>query len=83
MQKMLTDTDLVKQIRLIFATELSIEIPEDDTDLLDSGLIDSLTMVDLLAHLENRYGFTVDMDSLDIEFFRTLKSIAAYVQQSI
>lgn len=80
---MLTDTDLVKQIRLIFATELSIEIPEDDTDLLDSGLIDSLTMVDLLAHLENRYGFTVDMDSLDIEFFRTLKSIAAYVQQSI
>jgi len=79
---MLTDADLTKQIRLIFSSQLSIEIPDDEIDLLDSGLIDSLTMVDLLAHLESNYGFTVVMDDLDIEFFRSLKSIAEYVQRS-
>ena len=79
---MLTDADLTTQIRLIFSAQMSIEIPDEDIDLLDSGLIDSLTMVDLLAHLESSYGFTVVMEDLDIEFFRSLKSIADYVQRS-
>jgi len=79
---MLTDADLTQQIRSIFSTQLSIEIPEMDTDLLDTGLIDSLTMVDLLAHLETGYRFTVVMEELDIEYFRNLNSIAQYVQRS-
>lgn len=79
---MLTETDVIQQIRSIFSTQLSIEIADEDTDLLDTGLIDSLTMVDLLAHLESNYGFTVVMEELDVEYFRNLKSIARYVQQS-
>jgi len=79
---MLIEADLKQQIRAIFSTQLSIELPDDDADLLDTGLIDSLTMVDLLAHLETNYGFTVVMDELDIEYFRDLKSIAQYVQRS-
>jgi len=79
---MQTETSLIVEIRSIFSTQLSIEIPTLETDLLDTGLIDSLTMVDLLAHLETSYGFTVVMEDLDIEFFRTLKSIAEYVDRS-
>ena len=79
---MLTETDVIQQIRSIFSTQLSIEIADEDTDLLDTGLIDSLTMVDLLTHLESNYGFTVVMEELDVEYFRNLKSIARYVQQS-
>ena len=79
---MLIEADLKQQIRAIFSTQLSIELPDYDADLLDTGLIDSLTMVDLLAHLEANYGFTVVMDELDIEYFRDLKSIAQYVQRS-
>jgi len=79
---MLTDADLTQQIRSIFSIQLSIEIPDEDTDLLDTGLIDSLTMVDLLAHLETSYGFAVVMEDLDVEYFRNMKSIAQYVQRS-
>ncbi|MCP4509358.1 MAG: acyl carrier protein [Fuerstiella sp.] len=79
---MQTETSLIVEIRSIFSTQLSIEIPTLETDLLDTGLIDSLTMVDLLTHLETSYGFTVVMEDLDIEFFRTLKSIAEYVDRS-
>ena len=79
---MLIEADLKQQIRAIFSTHLSMELPDDDADLLDTGIIDSLTMVDLLSHLETNYGFTVVMDELDIEYFRDLKSIAQYVQRS-
>jgi acyl carrier protein len=79
---MLTDTVLIEQLKSIFSTELSIEINDECTDLLDAGIIDSLTMVDLLSNLEGRYGFTVVMEELDIEFFRNLQSIAEYVKRA-
>lgn len=79
---MQTETDLIDEIKSIFTTQLLIEIPATDADLLDTGLIDSLTMVDLLTHLESSYGFTVVMEDLDIEYFRTLQSIAEYVHRS-
>jgi acyl carrier protein len=79
---MLTDTVLIEQLKSIFSTQLSIEITDECTDLLDAGIIDSLTMVDLLSNLEGRYGFTVVMEELDIEFFRNLQSIAEYVKRA-
>tara|TARA_B110000467_G_C18229469_1_gene427781 strand:+ start:561 stop:806 length:246 start_codon:yes stop_codon:yes gene_type:complete len=79
---MKTETNVSHELHSIFSTQLSIEIPTLDTDLLDTGLIDSLTMVDLLTHLENTYGFTVVMEDLDPEYFRTLQTIAEYVQRS-
>ena len=48
----LPDVDLTKTICRLFADELAIEIPETDTDLVQCGLLDSLTLVDLLVHLE-------------------------------
>jgi acyl carrier protein len=77
----LPDVDLAKTICRLFADELAIEIPETDTDLVQCGLLDSLTLVDLLVHLERSFGFTVVMDELDLEDFRSVDRIAAYVDR--
>ena len=60
---------------------LHIEIPSN-TDLIDSGLLDSLMLVNLLLQLEQTFGITVVMDELDLEDFRSVETIAAYVSNA-
>ena len=66
----------------IFTSQLAIDVPDIDTDLIDSGLLDSLAMVTLIAQLETDFSFTVAFDQLDIEDFRSVRKIAAYVAKS-
>lgn len=47
-----------------------------DTNLLLSGVLDSLGFVELLAHLEETAGFTVDLAELDPEEFTTIIGLA-------
>ena len=43
------------------------------------GVIDSATMIDLIAHLEGGYGIAVDEDEMMPENFETIDAIAEYV----
>jgi acyl carrier protein len=72
-------TETTTTICELFAAHLAIEVPAIEADLIESGLLDSLAVVDLLMQLERSFGFTVVMDDLDIEDFRTVERIAAYV----
>ena len=72
-------TDVIAAVCRIFADHLIIEVPDTETDLIEVGLLDSLTMVDLLVHLEGEFGFTVVMDELDVDDFRSVERIAGYV----
>ena len=71
--------DTAVAIREAFESQLAIEVPDMDTDLIDSGLLDSLAMVSLIAHIETEFSFSVDFEDLDIEEFRTVNRIAAFV----
>jgi len=46
-----------------------------DTPLLESGVIDSMGVMALIAFIENEYGLVLDMDDLTIENFATVKDI--------
>ena len=74
-----SNSDLTARISQIFADQLIIEVPDLETDLIEVGLLDSLTMVDLLVHLEREFGFTVVMDELEVDDFRSVERIAGYV----
>jgi acyl carrier protein len=52
-----------------------------DRDLLADGIIDSLGITELITFLERMYGIRVDDDDIDAENFRTVDSIAAFVEQ--
>ena len=53
----------------------------DDDSLLESGVIDSVTMVDLLSFLESQYGIQIDDDEMTPENFDALSSIVAFVER--
>ena len=67
------------RLRTIFRDEFSIDIPDDDTHLFEEGLLDSLIFVELLVRLESEFGISVSLEDLEIEDFRSLSTIAAYV----
>lgn len=74
---MITANDLLEKIRSDF-------VPGDEpidgrTELLISGLIDSLAVVNLVAWIEDRVGQAINPSDVVIENFETVDAMAALV----
>jgi acyl carrier protein len=54
---------------------------KDSDELLESGIVDSLGILDLVALLETEFGFTVSDDDLLPENFRSIERISEFAQQ--
>jgi acyl carrier protein len=67
------------QLSAVFADDLHVEVPSPDTDLLTSGRLDSVGMVELLIQLEKRFQLRVEMEDLEPDHFRSLATIAAFI----
>ena len=65
----------------LFAKKLSLEVSSVDTDLVGTGLLDSLALVELLAQLEETFGVSISIDDLELDNFRSIASIAGFVAQ--
>lgn len=76
---MAADADVGAKVRTIFADTLNIEVPSDETDLIEAGYIDSLALVELLFALEREFSVSVPLDELEIDDFRNVRSISELV----
>jgi acyl carrier protein len=65
----------------LFAKKLNLEVSSVDTDLVETGLLDSLALIELLAQLEETFGVSVSTDDLELENFRSITSIAGFVNR--
>jgi D-alanine--poly(phosphoribitol) ligase subunit 2 len=75
-----TDTNaIIGRLGALFVESLHIEAPSVDTDLFETGILDSLQLVELLLQLEQRFGFRIKIDDIDLEDLRTLARIARLV----
>jgi D-alanine--poly(phosphoribitol) ligase subunit 2 len=72
-------TEVSAKVQRIFAETLNIEVPSDETDLIEAGYIDSLALVELLFALEREFSVSVPLDELEIDDFRNLQSISELV----
>jgi acyl carrier protein len=57
-----------------------VEAVPHDGDLLTEGMIDSLGITELITFLESKYAIHVDDDDIDVENFRSIDSIVAFVE---
>lgn len=55
----------------------------DSLSLLDSGIVDSTGILEIVAHLEERFGVKVDNDEMIPENLDTIASIGAFVKRKI
>jgi len=75
-----TGEAIMRGLRDLFAENLHVEAPSPDTDLFESGTLDSLQLVELLLQLERRFGVRVAIESIDLDHLRTLERIAKLVE---
>ncbi|MBA3375314.1 MAG: hypothetical protein H0U00_05805 [Actinobacteria bacterium] len=76
---MSAELTITERIYEILADVAEIDVSSDDADLLESGRIDSLSLVELIFALELDFGILLPLEELDVEDFRTARSIAQLV----
>lgn len=74
--KVQMEQDLVHKIQELFLDELSIRVASVDLDLVQKGILDSVTMVRLAAALEKRFQVRVPIEDLVLEAPCSVASIA-------
>lgn len=70
---------IIERLGALFVESLHIEAPPPETDLFESGTIDSLQLVELLLQIERRFGVQIALESIDLDNLRTLGRIARLV----
>lgn len=69
-------------VTTLVADVLGVPAPLDDEDLFDTGLIaSSLAALELVLAVEAAFDFTVDVEDLDRENFRTIAAIVALAER--
>lgn len=63
----------------LIAEKLHVEVASPEADLIEIGVLDSLAFVTLIAHIEEDFGVTVPMDDFDVENFRSVARMTAYL----
>ncbi|MGH3042963.1 MAG: acyl carrier protein, partial [Gaiellaceae bacterium] len=65
-----------ERVQRLFQDVLERTPPSEDTDLIASGLMDSLALVELLVAIETEFGVDVPLDELEIDSFRSIRTIS-------
>jgi acyl carrier protein len=71
--------EVSERLQRIFVDALNIQVPSEDTDLIEAGYIDSLALVELLFAIEREFSVTVPLDELEIDNFRNVRRISELV----
>jgi acyl carrier protein len=71
---------VVERVLRLFGDELSIDVDSPTTDLIETGLLDSLALVELIAAIEQEFQVDLALDALEIDAFRSAETIAAFVE---
>jgi acyl carrier protein len=73
--------DLIGELSALFDEALHIEVPSPDTDLIESGLLDSLQLVQLLLHIEERMGTRIPLEEVELDDLRSVGRLAGLIAQ--
>lgn len=76
---------IVKSLRAFIAEEIlhdeTSEI-DDTTPLIEEGLLDSFSVMNLLCFIESELGVEIALETVPIERFKNLDSLADFVLES-
>lgn len=70
---------LEDRIARLFEDRLNLVVPSPDTDLFATGGMDSMSFVELLLAIEEKFAVKVSIEELEIENFQSITRIAEFV----
>ena len=66
----------VERLHALMLEHLHVDVPSPDVDLLESGVLDSLQLVDLLLLIERHLGRRIPIEAIDLDDLRSLGRLA-------
>jgi len=72
---------IIQYIKTEIIGDATAELLADD-DLLNSGLIDSMSVMRMIAFIEEEFGVKIPPQDMVIEHFLTVDAIAGYLQHA-
>jgi acyl carrier protein len=73
------DPGVSERVQQLFLETLNVQVPSQEADLIESGLIDSLALVELLFAIEREFSVSLPLDDLEIENFRSVDRISEVI----
>ena len=73
---MAVDPGLAVRVHRVFREALNTDVPSDETDLIETGLLDSLALVELLFAIEREFSVSFALEEFEIESFRSVRTIS-------
>ena len=74
------DPGVSERVQRLFLETLNVQVPSDEADLIESGVIDSLALVELLFAIEREFDVSLPLDDLDIDNFRSVNRISDVIE---
>jgi acyl carrier protein len=72
--------DTASRVERILRTELHLGVEHRDLNLVDAGLLDSLTFMDLIVCVEREFGITIGLEALAIDAVSSVTRIVDFVE---
>ena len=66
-------------VKRFILSSIAIADLDDDDDLFESGIVNSLFAVQLMTFIEKSFAIEVETDDLDIENFKSINAATAFV----
>jgi acyl carrier protein len=73
--------DRIAEVQGLLQQQLNIEPPEPSVDIIETGLLDSLALVELLFSIEHELGVEIPVDRLELDDLRSISAIAQLIER--
>lgn len=74
-----TEAQVRETVRRFILSAITVTGLDDDANLFESGIVNSLFAVQLMTFIEKTYAIEVGMDDLDIENFKSVNATTSFV----
>ena len=77
-------TEILNDVRIYIKKEFIVsENIEDDQSLTESGIIDSMGIINIIEYLESKYNIEIDDEDILQKNFGSINKIANYTKKKI
>ncbi len=70
-----------EKVRGFISRFVKMDDCNDDTNIFESGMVNSLFSMQLIMFLENEFSIQIENDELDLSNFETINKICAFVER--
>lgn len=75
--------DCRQEVREYIVHHARLDELDDDTDIFEAGIVNSLFAIQLMTWLEKKFCFKITIDDLDMNHFRSVGSITQFVERKM